>query len=116
MAVFNNNNAYVSQTAVFDNSATSTIVELSGACPVAIVTPASFGQTTITFTAATTRDGTYYPVYDSTGTLITLTVSSSSASWTDITTIFPASVGGWVKLVTGGAITKNVEIVSRNMA
>lgn len=113
-AVFKNNNSYVTQDATFASATTTDIVDLNGAVPVAVVTPASFGQTSITFQHATTIDGTFYDVYDYTGTKITLTVSSSAASWTDITSVFPASCGGFLKLITGGSVSKTVQVISRN--
>lgn len=108
------NNDYTTTDVDFAASATSGVLDLNGRVPVAIVTPASFGQTTITFLASTEVGGTYYPVYDSTGTLVSATVSSSVASWTDLTSILPASVGAFVKLGTGGSVTETVQVISRN--
>lgn len=115
MTVFQNNNSYLVQDVNFVGSATSTeIISLSGGSPVAIITPASLGATTFTFTAATSPTGTFYPVNDQTGTAITVTVSTSAAGWADITSIFPASVQ-YVKVISGTSITKTIQLVSRNV-
>jgi hypothetical protein len=79
----------------------------------ALITPASFGATSITFEAATTFGGTYTPVYDETGAAITITVSSTNAGWYDLTNIFPASVQ-FVKLVASASITKTATLVGRD--
>lgn len=114
MAVFENNNFYKSDDIRFAASATSGIISLDGLIPIAIVTPASFTATSITFQHSTTQDGTFYDVYDDTGAKITITVSGSNASWTDITNVCPASCGGFIKLVASTSITNTVQLVSRN--
>jgi len=110
------NNDYNTDDVNFVSSATSGVLDLHGRSPVAIVTPATFGQTTITFQAATEVGGTYYPVHGPTGTLLSITVDATNARWTDISGLALDSVGAFIKLVAGGSITKTVQVISRNKA
>lgn len=115
MTVFQNNNTYVSDTLTFTAGTVSNeVIDLKGRVPMAIVTPASFGATSITFQASDSPTGTFRAVYNDTGAAITVTVSSTLTAWTDITSIFPASVQ-FVKLVSGTSITNTCELVSRNV-
>lgn len=115
MPVMQYPNQYTIDDINFAASATGTeIVNLTGRSPIAIVTPASLGATTFTFTSSVTLGGTYYPVNDATGATITVTVSATNGGWADITSIFPASVQ-FVKLVSGTSMTKTVQLISRNV-
>lgn len=113
MGVFTNNNYYTNQAATFSSSTTSNAIQLNGYSPMALVTPATFGATSITFKASI--DGTtYYTVNDDTGLPITITVSSTAAGWADITNVFPASVGSFIQLVTNTAASGTVQLISRD--
>lgn len=63
-----------------------------------IATPSTFDGTVITFTASTSRGGTYYACYDETGTQLSITTSSSRFQ------NFPSklfSQGPFIKIVCG---------------
>ncbi len=109
----NNKNDYEVEWA---GSTTSGVIDLySKGAPMAIVTPASFGATAITFEAATSANGTFAPVNKEDGTAISVTVSDTAAGWADLTNIFPASVR-YVKLVAGSSITQTATLVTRDAA
>jgi hypothetical protein len=102
-------------TVTWTSSATSAALDIiTVSPPMALVIPASFGASTITFEAAPTTDGTYAPVYDETGAAISITVNASTAGWYDLTNIFPASVR-FVKLVAGSSITQTATLVGRDV-
>lgn len=106
-------NAY---TVTWSGSATSLEVPiLSNGSPMALVLPASFGATSITFTASITPGGTHYPVKKEDNTSITVTVDSTNSGWYDLTNIFPASVR-YVKLVASTSITKTGYLVARDVS
>ncbi len=114
MSIFSSKNQHRIDDCLFSASATSSAVFLDGNVPIALVIPASFGQTVINFQHSV--DGTtYYDVYNDVGVKVVATVSATAESWTDITGVFPASCGGYVKLVTGGSVTKAVKLVTRNV-
>lgn len=113
MTLRTDNNAFVTQEADFASATQSNSINLSGRSLVGLLLPASFGQTSISF-LSTLDDKTFYPIKDEAGTLITVTVDSTSASHVDLTNIFPASLGTLVRLVVSGAITKQVLTIERN--
>lgn len=110
-------------TFTFTASDTSAAKQLSNnGAPLALVTPASLGATSITFLWCETASGTYIPVNDHTGAAITVTVSTSAAGLADLTTIFPASVSllgklnlGWLKLKAGASITASVDVIAMDV-
>lgn len=96
-------------------SATSAAVDIfTRQPPMGLVIPASFGATSVTFEAAPTADGTYYPVRDDRGQAITVTIDGTNAAWYDLTNIFPASIR-WVKLVAGSSITQTATLIGRDV-
>ena len=109
------NNDYNTDDASFVASTTSATVDLHGRVPMALVVPAAFGATAITFLSSTELAGTYYPVYDGLGGLVTVALPAPAAAWVDITPIFPASVGAFVRLVANAPITGTAQIISRSV-
>lgn len=101
---------------VWNGSATSLPIDLfTNGTPMALVVPASFTATSISFTAAVRAlDGTYYTVKNESGATITVTVDGTNAGWYDLTNIFPASVR-FVKLVASTSITNTAELVVRDV-
>lgn len=60
---------------IASGGATSAAADLKSRKLVGIILPAAFDGTTLTFSAASAADGTYYPVYDGSNTAISLTVA-----------------------------------------
>lgn len=106
------------QSVAFTASATSAAITPNVRGPVlAIETPASFGQTSIKFSFCDTVDGTYLTVKNELGDDIEVVVDATTAAMYDLTNIFPLGVGklagsgkGFLKLVTGGSVTKTVKL------
>lgn len=106
-------------TVKFEGSATSNAADIpSSQVPIGIITPDSFGATSITFKGST--DGTtFYDVADETNTVITATVDATTGKWYDLSNIFPISLGrailqgnAKVKLVASTSITKAVTLIT----
>lgn len=107
-------------TFTFAGATTSNAKQLTNnGAPLALITPASLGTTSLSFLWCETEGGTYLPVNDYTGSPITVTVSTSAAGFADLTTVFPAAIGllgsltkGWLKLQAGASITASVDLIS----
>lgn len=103
-------------TATIANGATtSSAIETSDCSITGILIPSAFTGTSITFTAALTSGGTYYPVRqpDSTGALVTIGVTAG----TFIPLILGELVGlPFLKIVSGSAegASRDIQIYGRN--
>lgn len=97
--------------AVIDNSTTSAAIDIAGTRIVGLVTPASLGATVVTFLASTSLAGTYVDVNDADGAALSITVSTSSAGWADLTSVFPASIR-FIKIKVNATITKNITLIT----
>jgi len=77
----------------------SGVIDLSGVDPCGFFLPAEFDGTTLTFEAAASANGTFYPVYDDSGSLYTLTVDDGRA--VGLRNLAPLAGFRFIKLVAG---------------
>lgn len=61
---------------IADSMTTSSAIDLNGMTIVGMQMPVTMSSTAITFLAAITASGVYQPVYNGTGTLVSITVAS----------------------------------------
>lgn len=103
----------VQATTIPNGAATPTVgVDIKDHEVVAVRTPVALTSTTMSFTAATTLNGTYLPVYKEDGTPYSVTVAATRS-----TKIDPAALRGlrFIKPVMGAneAAQRALELVTR---
>ena len=99
-ALYANKIADTITTTIAATSTTSAAIDLGGASIAAIIFPAAFTGTTITFTVCDTASGTFVPLYDSSGSIVTVSVTVSAAVGFLITDF---AAFRYVKIVSGSA-------------
>jgi hypothetical protein len=88
---------------IANGETTSAVVCLRDHAMVGLITPAALTSTAITFTASTTEGGTFVPVYDSDGSVVSLAVAQARAiglSGAEADALAPFV---WIKVVCGSA-------------
>ena len=87
-------------TTILNTATDSDDTDLGQATLVGVYIPASFTGTSISFKAATTQDGTYAPIKDGAGALVSKTVAAG-----DYITLDPVTFAGvqFLKVVSGSA-------------
>ncbi len=80
------------------STATSAAINLGGMALVGLILPAAFTGTSLTFTVCDTLAGTYMPLYDSSNSLVSMTVAQGRAYAVD-----PSNFQGinFMKIVSG---------------
>ncbi len=101
----------VTSVAIANGQTVSDAVDLGGLRPIALVTPAALTGTSFTFQSSV--DGTtFVPVYDSSGSQVSVTVSTSR-----FVVLSPTSFAGvrHLKVVSGSAegAARTIQIVAR---
>ena len=71
---------------------------------VGLITPSTFDGTTVTISAATTLDGTYYPVAASNSASTAYTITTTASIFTPISNLITAGLR-YVKLTCGSSQT-----------
>ena len=101
------------QTVSFSGSTDSSAIDASPVFGVEI--PASFGVTSLSLVSCRTKDGTYMPVVNDTGTAISFTTSSTAEQAIDLSDIFPLmllkqnkGLPLFIKFRAGSSITKDI--------
>lgn len=101
----------IGETATIALSGTeSTAINVSQEDLVGLLMPAAFTGTSVTFTTSRTSDGTFSPVYDNAGALVSVTVGTSR-----VVTIPPdSSVAflNYVKIISGSTETGERSIIT----
>lgn len=87
-------------------------VNLGGKVLVALSLPAEITQTSLTFQACDTPNGTYQDVYDSTGALVTVTIGAGRIVALTGTALQALASLQYIKIKTGSAVTADRTIVA----
>lgn len=78
---------------------TSAVVDISGYSSVLMALPAAMTGTTISFQVSDTRAGTFQSLYDSSNTLISISITASRT----IALPFEVGMANFIKLVSGSS-------------
>lgn len=73
------NKARTISATIASGGTTTDVIPLLGGVAAGIITPAALTSVTFTFTVCDTATGTFVPLYDSAGNLVSITVTTSRA-------------------------------------